>query len=340
MAQNNRTKLEATRVGASGVTISVPTLRRWFASVWPYLGGLVALAVFSPVILWNKDHQWVSFIKQIGRARIEDFRPTFIAELIPTQVTFATPLVFILGAMGLYALMMRRTGAPASRALVNAMVWTIVAYFGWHSLHARVEANWFAPVYPAFAIAAAVAAHDTAWAVRGQRLADVCLRWAAPAGILMFVALVVQANTGVLSGYRRDATVRSVGVGWRELAQGIEAERLRTGATCVLAPDYGTTGWLAFYLPQGTCVVQQSQRIRWVNMPEPSAAELSGPLLFVDEARPWGIRPYLKDVFTRIERIAELPRKRGPLVIETYSLDLLDGAEGDVLDRSPPPELQ
>jgi 4-amino-4-deoxy-L-arabinose transferase-like glycosyltransferase len=319
---------------------SVPTMRRWFASPWPYLGGLVALAVFTPVILWNRNHQWVSFIKQIGRARIEDFRLNFIAELIPTQVAFATPLVFILGAMGLYALMTRSSGAAASRALINAMVWTIVAYFGWHSLHARVEANWFAPVYPAFAVAAAVAAHETTWGARQQRLVDVCLRWAAPAGILMFVALVVQANTGVLTGYRRDATVRSVGVGWRELAQGIEAERVRVGASCVLAPDYGTTGWLAFYLPPGTCVTQQSQRIRWVNMPEPSAAELSGPLLFVDEARPWGIRPNLKDIFPRIEQIAVLPRKRGPLVIETYSLDLLEGAQGDVLDRSPPPELE
>jgi hypothetical protein len=319
---------------------SVAKLRRWFASPWPYLGSLVAAAVFTPVIGWNAEHQWVSLIKQIGRAKIEDFRPTFIAELIPTQVAFATPLIFILGAMGLYALMTRRTGTAASRALINAMLWTIVAYFGWHSLHARVEANWFAPVYPAFAIAAAVAAHQTTWGARERHLTDFCLRWAAPSGILMFVLLVVQANTGVLSGYRRDATVRSVGVGWRELAHGIEAERVRVGATCVLAPDYGTTGWLAFYLPPGTCVTQQSQRIRWVNMPEPGAAELKGPLLFVDEARPWGIRPNLKDMFTRIERIAELPRKRGPLVIETYSLDLLDGAEGDVLDRSPPPELQ
>ena len=319
---------------------SVAKLRRWFASPWPYLGGLVAAAVFTPVILWNAEHQWVSLIKQIGRARIEDFRPTFIAELIPTQIAFATPLVFILGAMGLYALMTRGTGASASRALVNAMLWTIVAYFGWHSLHARVEANWFAPIYPAFAIAAAVATHDTTWRPRAQRLVDFCLRWATPAGVLMFVLLVVQANTGVLTGYRRDATVRSVGVGWRELSQQIEAERVRVGATCVLAPDYGTTGWLAFYLPPGTCVTQQSQRIRWVNMPEPAAAELEGRLLFVDEARPWGIRPYLKGMFARIERVAELPRRRGPLVIETYSLDLLDGAEGDVLDRSPPPELQ
>ena len=30
---------------------------------------------------------------------------------------------------------------------------------------------------------------------------------------------------------------------------------------------------------------------------------------------------------------------RGPLTIETYGLDLLDGAKRDVLDRSPPPEL-
>ena len=58
----------------------------------------------------------------------------------------------------------------AARALINAMFWTIVAYFVWHSLHARVEANWFAPVYPAFAIAAAVAAHLVQWEARAQRL--------------------------------------------------------------------------------------------------------------------------------------------------------------------------
>jgi hypothetical protein len=155
----------------------------------------------------------------------------------------------------------------------------------------------------------------------------------------MFALLIVQANTGVLTGYRRDATVRSVGVGWRELAGQIEAVRARVGAACVLAPDYGTTGWLAFYLPKGSCVVQPSQRIRYVNMPEPDPALLAGKLLYVDEARPGG-RPYLKEMFARVERVAELPRKRGPLTIETYALDLLEGAKGSVLNRSPPPELE
>ena len=318
---------------------SVPKLRRWLVSPWPYAGGLVALALFSPVILWNADHHWVSFIKQMGRARIEDFKPAFVGELIPTQIAFATPLIWILGAMGLYALWTRKAGALAARALINATFWTIVIYFTWHSLHARVEANWFAPVYPAFAIAAAVAGHLTRWEMRQQRLVNFCLRWASPVGILMFALLIVQANTGWLSGYRRDATVRSVGVGWRDLAGGIEAVRVRTGAGCVLAPDYGTTGWLAFYLPKGTCVVQPTQRIRWVNMPEPDPKLLAGKLLYVDEARPGG-RPYLQEAFARVEQVAELKRMRGPLTIETYALNLLEGAKGEVLDRSPPPELQ
>jgi hypothetical protein len=107
----------------------------------------------------------------------------------------------------------------------------------------------------------------------------------------------------------------------------------------VLAPDYGTTGWLAFYLPKETCVLQQSQRIRWVNMSEPDPALLAGKLLYVDEVRPGG-HPRLKQLFARVEQVAELPRKRGPLTIETYALELLEGARGDALDRSPPPELE
>jgi len=317
----------------------VPKLRRWFLSPWLYLGGLVALGMFAPVILWNADHHWVSFIKQMGRARIEDFRPTYIAELIPTQFAFATPLVFILGVMGLYALSKRRAGAMAARVLVNTMFWTIVVYFAWHALHARVEANWFAPVYPAFAVAAAVAAIQVQWAPREQRTIDFCRRWAAPSGVVLFALLIVQANTGVLSGYRRDATVRSVGVGWQELADKIETVRVRIGATCVLAPDYGTTGWLVFYLPKGTCVVQQGQHIRWVNMPEPSPAALSGKLLYVHEVEQ-AVPASMRANFARIETVAEAKRMRGPLTIETYALDALEGPKGDVLDRSPPPELE
>jgi hypothetical protein len=73
-------------------------------------------------------------------------------------------------------------------------------------------------------------------------------------------------------------------------------------------------------------------------MPEPDPAALAGPLLFVDELRSQPLA-YLQDHFAQVARIAELPRKRGPLTIETYALDLVRAPKGDVLDRSPPPEL-
>ena len=97
--------------------VAVPKLRHWLVSPWLYLGGLVAVLLFAPVILWNAEHHWVSFIKQMGRARIEDFRPVFIAELIPTQIAFATPLVWTLGTMGLYALFRRRGGTLPARLI-------------------------------------------------------------------------------------------------------------------------------------------------------------------------------------------------------------------------------
>src|SRR5262249_16182219 len=283
------------------------------------------------VVLWNADHQWVSFLKQFGRARIEDFRPVFIAELIPTQIAFATPLVFILGAMGLHVLTWRRIGASASCILVETMFWTIVVCFVWLPLPAAVGPIGFAPVFPVFGVAAGAAPHIAKWKRQQQELVAFWVKGAPPAGIVMFAALIVQANTGWLSGYRRDATVRSVGVGWRALASEIEAIRAKTGATCILAPDYGTTGWLAFYLPRGTCVVQRDQRIRWVNMGEPDPKLLAGKLLYVDELRADG-HPFLNEIFSQVTRVTELQRKRGPLVVETYGIDLLEGAKSEVLD--------
>jgi hypothetical protein len=74
-------------------------------------------------------------------------------------------------------------------------------------------------------------------------------------------------------------------------------------------------------------------------MPQPDPAKLSGKLLWVDEVRV-SPQPYVTDTFTGIERVGEFKRMRGPLVIETYALDLVDGAKRPVLDNSPAPELQ
>ena len=129
--------------------IGVPELRRWLKSPWPYLGGLVALAIFSPVLFWNADHQWLSFLKQFGRARATGFRPQFLALLIPGQFAFATPAVFLLAGSGLYALCKGYAGTRAASVLLNATVWIVFLYFAVHSLHAEVHPDWLSQIYPA-----------------------------------------------------------------------------------------------------------------------------------------------------------------------------------------------
>ena len=44
-----------------------PEARRWFARPQPYLAALLALLLFSPVLVWNAEHQWASFLFQSSR---------------------------------------------------------------------------------------------------------------------------------------------------------------------------------------------------------------------------------------------------------------------------------
>ena len=317
--------------------VAVPQLRRWLKSPWPYLGGLVALAMFAPVLVWNADHEWVSFIKQFGRVLPHGFRLQYLAGFIPGQLLLATPAVFLLGASGLYALHKGLAGTRAPAILIGATVWIVALYFGVHSLHAEVHPDYLSMSYPAFAVAAAVAAHLVVWRRPWQRLVDLSRRWAVPGSIAIFAALMLQINFGLLTGGRADPLVRITAVGFRNVADEIAVIRDRLGASCVLAGDFGTTAWLMFYLPKGSCVAQRNERIRWVNMPEPDSALLRSKLLFVAVNYPaWRYLGY----HTRdVQPVARLERKRGSAVIERYELMLLEAQDGDVFDRTPPPEL-
>ncbi|HEU4805097.1 MAG TPA: glycosyl transferase, partial [Nitrobacter sp.] len=91
--------------------------------------------------------------------------------------------------------------------------------------------------------------------------------------------------------------------------------------------------WLRFYLPKSTCVVQRFERIRWINGQQPDADQLTGRLLYVDDGlEEWG-NP--ARYFNHVEKVATLERKRGPLTIETFKIDVVADPKGDVLDPLP-----
>jgi hypothetical protein len=42
--------------------------RKWLVRPGPYFGAFIAFAMFAPVIVWNRAHEWTSFVFQGGRA--------------------------------------------------------------------------------------------------------------------------------------------------------------------------------------------------------------------------------------------------------------------------------
>lgn len=317
----------------------VPELRRWLLTPWPWLGGIVALALFAPVLVWNAGHDWVSFLKQGGRVGVREFSPRYLGEHLAAQFGTATPGVFVLGAMGLVAFLRGEGGSRAARILIGALVWPLAIYFLWHSLHSRVEGNWTAPLIPAFVIAAAAAGDKIEWRGAWRKLAGWSRRLAAPVALILVGFVYLQAAIGLIPADATDPTARQIGAGWSELGPRIDAIRRAAGAPAVLATNYGTVAWLAFYLPSRPPVIQVNERIRWVDAPEPDAALFRGPLIYVCKAP----CPEPERVLGKFERVAEplkLPRIRRGVTVEDYWVWRLDGLKGELLDRSPPPELR
>jgi 4-amino-4-deoxy-L-arabinose transferase-like glycosyltransferase len=282
----------------------LPDIRRWLLRPQPWLGALLALAVFAPVILWNAGHDWAGLLKQGGRVGAGgglQFR--FLPELLGGQIGLATPLLFVLFAVGTWsAAGAARRRSPAAVLLVASLAPAIL-YFLIHALRDRVQANWPAAIYPAAAIAAAI------WI--GPRLSA----WWRPAMVVGFgfTALAyIQAATGLVPlPARSDPTLLRL-AGWTALG-GRVADVLRAdGGSFVAVEEYGLAAELRFALPAAVPVIVVGDR--WGHFTF-SAASATGPGLYVRSERR-GQEPPAS--FAGATRRGTLARQRGETVAERY----------------------
>ena len=209
---------------------------------------------------------------QYNRLVVHEWSLRYLGEFLATQIGMATPPIFVLGAMGLVALLRGHGGTLGARVLVNAMVWPIFVYFVWHTFHGRVEGNWPEPIFVAFVIAAAVAAECIPWSGGWASLASWSQRLAVPVGLGIAALIYAQAVFGVFPLGPTDPTAHTLGPGWKQLGVQMDEVRQRLGAPVVLTLDYGLASWLAFYMPSHPPVEQINGRIRYVNAPEPDPA--------------------------------------------------------------------
>ena len=309
----------------------VPSLRKWLLTPWPWAAGVIAVAVFSPTLIWNAQHGWASVLYQFHRLVVYEWSLRYFGEFFVTQMGLATPPIFILGVMGLVGQLRGEGGSLGARVLLNAMVWPIVLYFAWHTLHGRVEGNWPEPIYVAFVIAAAAAAETIKWNGAWATIARWSQRLAVPVGLVMAACIYAQAVFGVLPLGPIDPTARALGAGWKELGVQMDDVRDRLGAPIVLTRNYGLTAWLSFYLPSHPPVEQINERIWYVNAPEPDPALFRGPMMYVCIVECLEL-PLLRQRFTTVELAAKLTRARHGVAIQDYQIYSVSGPIGPPLD--------
>jgi 4-amino-4-deoxy-L-arabinose transferase-like glycosyltransferase len=303
----------------------VPSQRRWLLSVWPYLGGAIALLMFAPVVLWNAGHDWLSFRLQFGRVGSGGFTLRYLGEFLAGQIGLASPFIAILGVAGVASITRSR---DPELALVAALMVPAVAFFLWQSLRSRVQGNWPSFLYPAFAVAAVAASLSPA--LQQWRMLRLSAQAATPVALVMTGLIYAQAVFGIVPRIREPIS-RMLAVGIDRVVADIEALRAQNNASAILTTSYEMRGWLSFYMPTKPTVIQVNERFRWLNEPAPAPDTFQGPLLYVTQTRN-DQSEMLAKRFREVTPLAQVGRSRNGGTFDEYRVYRVDGLEGDPLD--------
>jgi dolichol-phosphate mannosyltransferase len=131
-----------------------PHSRHWLKKPEPFLAALITLLLFLPVIVWNAEHDWASFIFQ-GSRRFLDSLEFSLPALMGSILVLLTPN----GALGVWAAvfegnrrgMVRDDTIPdrEGRTHLFALVFTLfpLLVFLVFSLGREVKLNWTGPIW-------------------------------------------------------------------------------------------------------------------------------------------------------------------------------------------------
>ncbi len=224
-----------------------PRYRFWLKKPQPYWAGLLALVVFSPVIIWNAQHDWASFAFQSTRTvgqsgdilrRIGSF--WLYQLLMPTPIGLALFLV---------------TGWQAMKRgwLRQEDNWNFVAAFGLPvfglffaaSFKTNVHINWTAPAFLALSLGGgalwteAMDAGRRGWRVGTWTLAVIFVVAATLFHFILATGKPVRFSYAHANG-------------WRELAELARAQGERAGKQVfyIGADKYNIAAELGYYLHQ------------------------------------------------------------------------------------------
>jgi 4-amino-4-deoxy-L-arabinose transferase-like glycosyltransferase len=309
--------------------LSAPERRPWLGLWQVWAGVLIAALVFAPVALWNAAHDWASFLFQ-GKRTVGD---PVLEQVLGRAAEFVAGQVLIGGPILAFCLLRGLRFLRGARSLPIVSALPALAYFTYHCLHAQVQLNWTAPLWPGLALAAGAAAVALRpSAPRGTGLYRTALGAHAVGGLILAGILYSQILFAPFAWGSADRTTEFHG--WKSLAASFRQQAEARGAQWIGTDGaYGFTGELVAYghfagSAIGINPIGQSQRWTYLDR---DPARLAWPALLVLPERDPAFVP--EELFGTVEALGEVPRNgpRGPL--ESYRAYLVSDPKPAFIER-------
>jgi 4-amino-4-deoxy-L-arabinose transferase-like glycosyltransferase len=313
--------------------------RRWLRSPYPWAAALIAVALFSPVLIWNAEHDWASFRFQFVRATAtHGWSLRTVGDFIGLQFGLVGFISFpvVLSALVITALRgYRRLDAVA--VLLSTCVLLPFCYFFWRSLTLRVGDTWPMFMWP---IGFAAAAINIVMLRREGRTAMVkSAVWWSGAAIATGIVFVVGVFVYYVMTPWNFITKDPIGgeAGFEQVVSRAEVELQKTGATWIATTDYRTYAMLRWFFADRVPVIQINERGRYIGFHDPGMNLIRGHAGLYVGREPdnrstnpfWGFTTAVREPLERVERTW-----RGT-VADTYALEKLTGWTPEL---SPPPD--
>jgi dolichol-phosphate mannosyltransferase len=225
--------------------LMTPRYRVWLRRPQPWLALALALVLFSPVILWNAQNDWVSFAFQSGRAtgqKASGWVESMWFWLM--QVVLPTPLLFVLMVMG--TARGWKPGRGEGWNFTVAFSLPVFAVFALASARGAFRMNWTAPAMISLLPAAAALLVEMSEKARWWRRVDGVTAVVCALIILIGHVELAAAKVGWLSFVKLG--------GWGRLADEVEKQKTALAQSTgqkpfVLGADkYNLAAELGFYM--------------------------------------------------------------------------------------------
>lgn len=319
--------------------LAPPWRTLWLRNPYPWLAAIVALLVFSPVLVWNWQHDWASFKFQFIRAVADHgISARTVGDFLGLQFALVGPILFPVALAGTAMLAWRgtRQRSPAL-ILISACALVPFAYFLWKSFSLRIGDTWPLLIWPFAFAAAAINLVEMKRENRLDWIARTSVPWA-KAAILLGVVL----NAGIFFHYSisnvalaatKDPIAKEAGYG--EIAAQAKAMADKVGATWIATLDYRIYAELRWHLKDSIPVVQVNERSRFIGFKDrASSAMKSGIGLYVDTAPNDGNVIETKTP-AALRLVGQANQTWRGVVIEPFAFKTITGWTPDL---SPPPD--